>query len=45
MPARQQNAMPFIRTASVARIIEKIHRPRIKMEQIKPGCALPRAIL
>ena len=33
---------PFIWTASVGKIIKKIERARIKMEQIKPGSTLPR---
>ena len=37
-----QNPKPFIWTASVGKIIEKIERARIKMEQIKPGSSLPR---
>ena len=40
--AWNQNPKPFIWTASVGKIIEKIERARIKMEQIKPGSTLPR---
>ena len=36
------NPKPFIWTASVGKIIEKIERARIKMEQINPGSTLPR---
>jgi transposase len=41
--AWNQNPKPFIWTASVGEIIEKIQRARNKMEQIKPGSTLPRA--
>jgi len=41
--AWNQNPKPFIWTASVGQIIEKLERARIKMEQIKPGSTLPRA--
>jgi transposase len=44
MRAWNQNPKPFIWTASVGKIIEKIERARIKMEQIKPGSTLPRRI-
>jgi transposase len=40
--AWNQNPKPFIWTASVGKIIEKIERARLKMEQIKPGSILPR---
>jgi len=43
MRAWNDNPKPFIWTASVGQIIEKIDRARIKMEQIKPGSTLPRA--
>jgi DDE superfamily endonuclease len=36
------NPKPFLWTASVGQIIEKIERARAKMEQIKPGSTLPR---
>jgi hypothetical protein len=42
MRAWNQNPKPFIWTASVGKIIEKIERARIKMEQINPGYTLPR---
>jgi transposase len=42
MQAWNQNPKPFIWTASVGQIIEKIDRARIKMEQIQPGSTLPR---
>jgi transposase len=41
MRAWNQNPKPFIWTASVGQIIEKIERARTKMEQIKPGSTLP----
>jgi transposase len=40
--AWNQNPKPFIWTASVGKIIEKIERARVKMEQINPGSTLPR---
>ncbi|HMD10042.1 MAG TPA: IS630 family transposase [Candidatus Acidoferrum sp.] len=43
MRAWNHNPKPFIWTASVGQIIEKIDRARTKMEQIKPGSTLPRA--
>ena len=43
MRAWNDNSKPFIWTASVGQIIEKIERARTKMEQIKPGSTLPRA--
>jgi len=42
MQAWNQTPKPFIWTASVGQIIEKIERARIKMEQINPGSTLPR---
>ena len=42
MKAWNQNPKPFIWTATVGQIMEKINRARIKMEQIKPGSTLPR---
>jgi transposase len=42
MQAWNQNPKPFIWTASVGQIIEKIERARVKMEQIKPGSTRPR---
>jgi transposase len=42
MHAWNENPKPFIWTASVGQIIEKIERARVKMEQIKPGSTLPR---
>jgi transposase len=33
---------PFVWTATVAEIIKKIQRARAKLEQIKPGCTLPK---
>jgi transposase len=40
MRAWNQSPKPFIWTASVGQIIEKIDRARIKMEQIQPGSTL-----
>jgi transposase len=34
---------PFVWTATVEGIIKKIERARAKLEQIKPGCSLPKA--
>jgi transposase len=42
MQAWNKNPKPFVWTASVGKIMEKIERARIKMEQIKPGSTLPR---
>ena len=42
MHAWNKNPKPFLWTASVGQIIEKIERARIKMEQIQPGSSLPR---
>jgi transposase len=42
MQAWNQNPKPFIWTASVGQIIEKIDRARAKVEQIEPGSTLPR---
>ena len=33
---------PFVWTATIEEIIKKIERARAKLEQIKPGCSLPR---
>jgi transposase len=42
MHAWNQHPKPFIWTASVGQIIEKIERARLKMEQLNPGSTLPR---
>jgi transposase len=42
MQAWNENPKPFIWTATVGDIIQKIDRARTKMEQIKPGSTLPR---
>ena len=42
MQAWNKNPKPFVWTATVGQIMEKIDRARIKMEQIKPGSTLPR---
>jgi hypothetical protein len=44
MQAWNENPKPFIWTANVGEIIEKIARARIKMEQIKPGSTRLRGI-
>lgn len=36
------NPTPFVWTASVERILEKIARARQRLEQIQPGCTLPK---
>ena len=33
---------PFVWTATVEDIMKKIERARAKLEQIKPGCSLPK---
>ena len=42
MTAWNKDPRPFIWTASVEQIIEKIGRARAKMEQLEPGSTLPR---
>lgn len=42
MQAWNKNPKPFVWTASVGKIMEKIERARLKMEQLKPGSSLPR---
>jgi len=42
LTAWNEDPKPFIGTATVEEIIEKIARARAKMEQIKPGSTLPR---
>jgi transposase len=42
MQAWNTKPKPFVWTATVGTIMEKIDRARIKMEQIKPGSSLPR---
>jgi transposase len=42
MKSWNQNPKPFIWTATVEGIVQKIGRARAKMEQIKPGSTLPR---
>lgn len=42
MKGWNQNPKPFIWTATVGDIVEKIGRARAKMEQIKPGSSVPR---
>lgn len=36
------NPSPFVWTATVEKILEKISRARSRLEQIKPGCSQPR---
>jgi hypothetical protein len=43
MQGWNENPKPFVWTASVEKIMEKIERARLKMEQLKPGSSLPRA--
>jgi transposase len=38
-----ENPKPFVWTATVESIVEKLKRCRQTLEQIKPGCTLPRA--
>jgi hypothetical protein len=42
MQAWNESPKPFIWSATVADIIKKIDRARVKMEQIKPGSTQPR---
>lgn len=35
------NPSPFVWTASVERILEKIERCRLRLEEVKPGCTRP----
>ena len=42
LAAWNENPKPFIWTATVGDIIKKIDRARAKLEEIKPGCTLPR---
>jgi transposase len=38
-----ENPRPFVWTATVESIVEKLQRCRQTLEQVKPGCTLPRA--
>jgi transposase len=42
LAAWNQKPKPFIWTATVDEIIKKIEKARAKLEEIKPGCTLPR---
>jgi len=42
LKAWNEDPRPFIWTATVEEIVEKIARARAKMEQIKPGSSQPR---
>jgi hypothetical protein len=42
LEAWNENPTPFIWTAKVEDILQKIERARAKMEMIKPGSAQPR---
>jgi hypothetical protein len=42
LKAWNANLMPFVWTASVERILEKIFRARQRLEQIEPGCTQPK---
>ncbi|MCI0563308.1 MAG: hypothetical protein MN733_32940, partial [Nitrososphaera sp.] len=43
LKAWNDDPRPFIWTATVDDIVQKIARARAKLEQIKPGSTLPRA--
>jgi len=42
LAAWNENPKPFVWTAKVEAIVEKIERARVKLEAIKPGCTQPR---
>ena len=42
LAAWNENPKPFVWTAQVEAIVEKIERARVKLEAIKPGCTQPR---
>ena len=42
LAAWNENPKPFVWTAKVEAILEKIHRARVKLEAINPGCTQPR---
>jgi hypothetical protein len=42
LAAWNTNPTPFVWTASVERILEKIARARQRLERIQPGCSLPK---
>jgi len=42
LSAWNQNPKPFVWTATVASIVEKLSRCRQTLEKIRPGCTLPR---
>ena len=42
LAAWNENPRPFIWTASVGQIVEKLARARAKLEAITPGCTQPR---
>jgi hypothetical protein len=41
--AWNRNPKPFVWTATVNSIVEKLHRCRQTLENIQPGCTLPRS--
>jgi hypothetical protein len=41
--AWNENPKPFVRTATVESIVEKLSRCRQTLEKIQPGCTLPRS--
>jgi transposase len=43
MSAWNANPTPFVWTATVEKILEKLERCRRRLEQIKPGCTKPRS--
>jgi transposase len=44
MTVWNENPKPFVWTATVESIVEKLKRCRQTLEQVKPGCTLPRAM-
>ena len=42
LEAWNEQPKPYVWTAKVEDIMQKIERARTKLEQIKPGCTLPR---
>lgn len=43
LAAWNENPRPFIWTATVGEIVEKLARARAKLETVQPGCTQPRA--
>jgi len=42
LSAWNTNPTPFVWTASIEKILEKIARARRRLEEIQPGCSLPK---